>query len=662
MNRAALPRLATLAALCVAVPALTAGGPAQAEPPDPRPDVHRSAKGVLSYDDPRYDGRRTITVKGKVETTIGESFEGRRAEQSQAISTPSGDVVPVSTRGGTSLPNGGEFVGQVVVTDTATQPIASATVTPAVVAAAPTPGAHTAYVAVVTEPGDPTMSESAAGGLVNRITGYWVDQSRTATGASIITSFPTQDIEVYESDKAATCVSVAGSTALWTEAAARFPGVVFNDVTPNHLIVILPGCPGGGIGTVGETLGSGGKSALAIKSGGVDQLGAHELGHNVGLGHANIEYCSTGGSCAVDEYGNAYSVMADYLTGASEPNPPALDSVYRQALGLTSSTEVRPVTLPHGAPAKVTTSVRIAPREATAGTRAAEVTDPWTGQKLLVEYRSGTGRDANVVYTRPGYAEDLNDSSSAEFRPGVVISRVESPDAETGPVDLLMTKRVDSDSVVTSFRAGETFTSADGNITVGVTATDGATDADINVTLDGPFLQSSKPAITGTPKVDRLLTADPGVWESGASLSYQWLSNGTPIAGATSVTYTPTTYGRTVSFRVTGKKTGRLDVVQTSAGVFIERGTFISTEQPTISGTARVGRTLRAYHGTWRPSPSSWSYQWRANGRTISGATRSYYVIPKARIGQRITVQVTGRRPGYVTRIRTSSSTAIVRR
>ena len=239
---------------------------------------------------------------------------------------------------------------------------------------------------------------------------------------------------------------------------------------------------------------------------------------------------------------------------------------------------------------------------------------------------------------------------------------MESPDAETGPVDLLMTKRVDSDSVVTSFRAGETFTSADGNIAVGVTATDGATGADINVTLDGPFLQSSKPAIAGTPKVDRLLTANPGVWESGASLSYQWLSNGTPIAGATSVTYTPTTYGRTVSFRVTGQKTGRLDVVQTSAGVFIERGTFISTVQPTISGTARVGRTLRAYHGTWRPSPSSWSYQWRANGRTISGATRSYYVIPKARIGQRITVQVTGRRPGYVTRIRTSSSTAIVRR
>jgi hypothetical protein len=242
----------------------------------------------------------------------------------------------------------------------------------------------------------------------------------------------------------------------------------------------------------------------------------------------------------------------------------------------------------------------------------------------------------------------------------VVVSR------RDGSVNMLMSERAAGVDLTTSFSddAGHdpSYKSPTGNITVDVTATNGATGADIDVTLDGPFLQSSKPTISGTPKVDRALTANPGVWETGTAFSYQWLSNGSPITGAINKTYLPTTYGRTVSVQVTGTKTGRLPARQTSAGVFIERGTFISTVQPTISGTARVGRTLRAYHGTWKPSPSSWSYQWRANGKTISGATRSYYVIPTARIGQRITVQVTGRRPGYVTRIRTSSSTAIVRR
>lgn len=663
MNRAALPRLVAVAALCVAGPALTVGGlPANAETPDPRPNVHRSPKGVLSYDDPRYDGRRTIAVKGRVETVIKDSFRGHRSETSQAINTDTGDIVPVSTRGGTTLPNGGSFVGKVVDTESEseTQPIASATVTPETVAAAPAPMVHRAYVAVVTKPGDPTMTESEANTYVDRITDYWVDQSRTAAGSSIITSFPTQDTEVFESTNATGCLN--NHNALWDEADNRFPGVTFSSSAPNHLIVVLPGCGGGGVGTVGTSLESGGKSALAIKNDGADQIGAHELGHNVGLGHANIEYCDAGGNnCVTEEYGNAYSVMADILAVPNSPNPSAVDTVFRQALGLTSSAELRSVTLPLGAYQEVETSVHLAPRESVTGTRAVEVTDPVTGQKLLVEYRSGTGIDSNVVYTRPNYSEGLDDGSNARFRPGVVVSRVTDVGVNTGPVNLLMTKRIAANSVRTSFGAGESYVSANGNITVGVTTANGAGGADIKVTLDGPFVASATPTINGTVKVGSVMTADPGAWDPDAIKSYQWLENGSPVTGATGQTYKPTVYGRTLAVRVTGTKPGHLTAIRTSAGIAVARGTF-ATVQPTISGTARVGRTLRANHGTWRPSPSSWSYQWRANGRAITGATRSYYVISKARIGQRITVQVTGRRSGYVTRIRTSSSTAIVTR
>ncbi len=223
-----------------------------------------------------------------------------------------------------------------------------------------------------------------------------------------------------------------------------------------------------------------------------------------------------------------------------------------------------------------------------------------------------------------------------------------------------MTKRIDGDSVQTSFGPGETYVSPTGNIRIDV-VTPTAPGADINVTLDGPFLQSSKPTVTGIAQVGKYLTAQEGSWEPGTEFTYQWLSNGTPIAGATARTYKATTYGRTLAVRVEGAKTGRLTVRQTSDGVFVERGIF-TTVTPTIIGTAKVGRTLSARHGTWSPPPSSWTYQWRANGHNISGATRSTYVISTSRVGQRITVTVTGRRAGYVTKSRGSSSTAVVKR
>jgi hypothetical protein len=664
VNRAAFPRLVAFATLCIAVPALTVGGPAaHAGTPDPQPKVHRSSAGVLSYDDPRYAGRHTIVVKGKVETTIKESFDDRHSQQSQAITTDDGDVIPVSTRGGTALPTGGQFVGNVVETQSATQPIATATVTPETVAAAPVPSVHHAYVAVVGT-SLPTMTESQADTYVDQITGYWVDQSKTSAGTSSIISWsPRQEPEIYASSNASTCLS--NYSALWNEAAAKFPGVTFSSSTSNHLIVILPGCSGGGLGTVGTSLASGGKSALAIADDGADQIGAHELGHNVGLGHANIEYCDAGGgNCAIDEYGNAYSVMASVLAGPNSPDPSALDTVYRQALGLTSATELRSITLPYGAPQAVTTSVHLAPREATTGTRGVEVTDPVTGQKLLVEYRSGTGRDVNVVYTRPNYSEDLADSSTARFKPGVVISRVTSVGASTGPVDLLMTERAGS-NVTTSFGVGPgedpEYVSPTGNITVDVTADSGVGGADIAVTLDGPFLQSSKPTISGTVKVGSAVTANKGTWDSQAAISYRWLSNGVPIPNATTSTYTPTVSGKYLSVSVTGKRGGYLDVKQTSDKIWVASGTF-STVQPKITGTAKVGKILRVYRGTWTPTPTTWRYQWYSNGAPITGATHSYYTITKYRLGKRITVKVKGSRTYYKTASRTSASTATVTR
>ena len=81
-------------------------------------------------------------------------------------------------------------------------------------------------------------------------------------------------------------------------------------------------------------------------------------------------------------------------------------------------------------------------------------------------------------------------------------------------------------------------------------------------------LTAGKPAITGTAKVGKQLTAKPGTWQPpGIAFSYQWLRNGATIAGAKASTYTLTTgdRGKRISVRVTGKKAGYATSSATSA-------------------------------------------------------------------------------------------------
>ena len=73
-----------------------------------------------------------------------------------------------------------------------------------------------------------------------------------------------------------------------------------------------------------------------------------------------------------------------------------------------------------------------------------------------------------------------------------------------------------------------------------------------------------------------------------------------------------------------------------------------NTSQPTISGTAQEGQTLKASPGSWSGStPMDFSYQWRrcgtggANCRNISKATDNIYTLTSADVGHRLRVLVT---------------------
>ncbi|MGR0160188.1 hypothetical protein [Paenarthrobacter nitroguajacolicus] len=80
-------------------------------------------------------------------------------------------------------------------------------------------------------------------------------------------------------------------------------------------------------------------------------------------------------------------------------------------------------------------------------------------------------------------------------------------------------------------------------------------------------LVAPTPTISGTLAVGSTLTANPGTWTSGTTLTYQWYRSGVAIAGATAKTYKLVSADQadSMSVRVTGTKTGYTTVTKSSA-------------------------------------------------------------------------------------------------
>lgn len=162
----------------------------------------------------------------------------------------------------------------------------------------------------------------------------------------------------------------------------------------------------------------------------------------------------------------------------------------------------------------------------------------------------------------------------------------------------------------------------------------------------------------------KTLTAKPGKWSpTGVHYKYQWYRNSSKIKGATKSTYKVTTAdaGKKISVKATGKKTGYTTASKTSGKTkAVAKGT-LSAAKPKISGSAKVGKTLKVKTGKWSPSSTKVSYQWKRNGKKISGAKKSSYKVKAADKGKRISVTVTGKASGYKTKSITSGSTAVVK-
>ncbi len=78
-----------------------------------------------------------------------------------------------------------------------------------------------------------------------------------------------------------------------------------------------------------------------------------------------------------------------------------------------------------------------------------------------------------------------------------------------------------------------------------------------------------------------------------------------------------------------------------------ECSAIIAPGAPAIDGEARVGATLIAQSGTWRPQTVELSYQWLIDGRELAGATDETLTVTEAMAGGRVSVAVTGARTGF---------------
>jgi hypothetical protein len=157
-------------------------------------------------------------------------------------------------------------------------------------------------------------------------------------------------------------------------------------------------------------------------------------------------------------------------------------------------------------------------------------------------------------------------------------------------------------------------------------------------------------APTGSGVGETLISAAP-VWnQPDVANSYQWQRDGTRISGATGPTYALTTLdlGKAITLQVTGRKTGFIDAVSTSnAVVGTAGGALQPTTQPTITGSAVSGSTVRVSPGTWSQASPSFAYQWLRTGAPIPGATSSSYRITPQDAGTSIAVLVLATKAGY---------------
>ncbi|MEY2676833.1 MAG: hypothetical protein RL510_853, partial [Actinomycetota bacterium] len=156
------------------------------------------------------------------------------------------------------------------------------------------------------------------------------------------------------------------------------------------------------------------------------------------------------------------------------------------------------------------------------------------------------------------------------------------------------------------------------------------------------------PTITGQLLEGETLSSELGTWAEGVGIAYQWLRNGSPVAGEIASTYqlSKVDVGAKISLRVTGSKVGYLSVAKTSVESTPVIGLLSPPSASTIEGTMAVGKVVSVTTNGWGTG-HTFTYQWYRNSAEIVGATERLYVIDIADLNAGLSVRVTASKPGF---------------
>jgi hypothetical protein len=167
------------------------------------------------------------------------------------------------------------------------------------------------------------------------------------------------------------------------------------------------------------------------------------------------------------------------------------------------------------------------------------------------------------------------------------------------------------------------------------------------------------PKIAGNAQVGAHLTCSKGSWMGNPEpkFSYQWLRDGSPIAGADKPIYAVQIVDQAHALVCEVTASNFVEAVSAqSAPLSIPAETPANTERPRVYGTPLAGSILSCEGGSWTGNPKpSFTYQWlRDESVAIPGATSSTYTVQAADQGHSLVCEVTGTNPAGVASARSA--------
>ena len=175
-------------------------------------------------------------------------------------------------------------------------------------------------------------------------------------------------------------------------------------------------------------------------------------------------------------------------------------------------------------------------------------------------------------------------------------------------------------------------------------------------------------ALTGTATQGSVLTADTSSLADAdglGALSYEWKADGVTVSGATGASYTLTQaeVGKAITVSVGYTDTGgTTETVDSAASAVVTSVNSAPTGGVALTGTATQGSVLTADTSSLADADGlgALSYEWKADGVTVSGATGASYTLTQAEVGKAITVSVGYTDTGGTTETVDSAASAVV--